>query len=91
MIRLQNNVLFGHFGAQEMELETFSAEVYSWDMKKYQFETRAFSITEAYSILTGQAVEFGVIIIKCIAIYRGLINDREKHHPPCKVWHLPES
>lgn len=67
--------------------KTCSADVYSHDMKKYQFQAQADSIADAYRIFVSEAANYGVQVIKCIAIYKGGINERKQAQPPERVWY----
>lgn len=66
--------------------KNFSADVYSHDMKKYQFQTAASSISDAYYNFVNDSFENGVIIIQCVAIYSGLIRERDSNQSPVKIW-----
>ena len=80
-----SNVIHVNFGARNSE-RTFSADVYSFDMKKYRFQVVARSITEAYYAFVAEAVLHGVNVIRCIAIYFGLAEQRGSFQVPAKVW-----
>ena len=80
-----NNIIYVQFGKKK-ETEKYSADVYSYDMKKYQFHTTATSINDAYYHMVEQAFECGVSVIQCIAIYSGFIDDRNVEQMPIKVW-----
>lgn len=80
-----NNIIYVQF-AKKKEIEKYSADVYTYDMKKYQFHTTATSINDAYYHMVEQAFESGISIIQCIAIYSGFIDDRDVEQVPMKVW-----
>lgn len=80
-----SNIVHIDFGSIKLE-RTFSADVYSFDMKKYRFQVVAASITEAYCAFVAEAVIHGVNVIRCIAIYFGLADQREKLQVPARVW-----
>ena len=65
----------------------YSADVYSHDMKKYQFQASTESIAEAYQVFINEAASCDVRVVKCIAIYKGAINARQFSQPPIKAWH----
>jgi hypothetical protein len=69
-----------------MAVRTFNADVYSFDMKKYRFQVVAASVTEAYYAFVAEAVLHGVNVIRCIAIYLGLAEQRGTHQVPVEVW-----
>ena len=78
-------VIQGNFRTQRQKL-AFSADVYSEDMEKYQFQTVALTILEAYQDFVNEAAYYRVNFIKCIAIYTGTIPERKKVQAPEKVW-----
>lgn len=80
-----SNIVHVDFSARKSERE-FSADVYSFDMKKYRFQVVATSITEAYYAFVAEAVQHGVNVIRCIAIYLGLSDQRAEYQVPAKVW-----
>lgn len=80
-----SNIVHVDFGSKKSE-RPFSADVYSFDMKKYRFQVVAASITEAYYAFVAEAVFHGVNVIRCIAIYLGLADQRERRQVPARVW-----
>ncbi len=80
-----SNIVHVDFSARKSE-RAFSADVYSFDMKKYRFQVVATSITEAYYAFVAEAVQHGVNVIRCIAIYLGLADQRAEYQVPTKVW-----
>ncbi|UZE97284.1 hypothetical protein [Alkalimarinus alittae] len=66
----------------------YSADVYSQDMKKHQFQLLSESIVDAYHAFINEASIVGVKVVKCIAIYKGTLNTRELSQPPVSVWHM---
>lgn len=67
--------------------QPYSADVYSTDMKKYQFEGDTCSVILAYHSFVGEAEKWGVQAIRCIAIYKGNIKERDQTQGPVRVWH----
>jgi len=80
-----NNIIYIDFNKKN-ENKNYSADVYSHDMKKYQYQTVAESISDAYYNFVNEAFDSGVSIIQCIAVYSGLMADRNAAQPPVKVW-----
>ncbi len=80
-----NNIIYADFDNKK-ENENYSADVYSYDMKKYQFKTVAGSIEDAYYNFVRDAFDSGVSVIQCIAIYSGLKIERGLRQGPTKVW-----
>lgn len=80
-----SNIIHVNFCARKSE-RAFSADVYSFDMKKYRFQVVATSLTEAYYAFVAEAVLHGVNVIRCIAIYLGLSEHRGSYQLPAKVW-----
>lgn len=80
-----SNIIHVDFSARKAE-RAFSADVYSFDMKKYRFQVVAASITEAYYAFVSEAVFHDINVIRCIAIYLGLAEQRGIHQLPAKVW-----
>lgn len=78
-------VIQGNFRNHREKL-AFSADVYSEDMEKYQFQTVALSILDAYQDFVNEAAFYGVNFIKCIAIYTDTIPERKRIQAPEKVW-----
>ena len=64
----------------------FSADVYSHDMKKYQFEISTRSIFHAYNLFIDEAKKLGVHFVRCIAVYKGKVQKRLDFPEPIKVW-----
>lgn len=65
---------------------SFSADIYSDDMKKFQLEGSASSIWTAYELFIYEAEEkLGIDFIRCVAIYEGGIDSRSSDSP-IKVW-----
>ena len=64
----------------------FSADVYSYDMKKFQFQVTAESISDAYDVFVWEANCQRVKIIQCIAIYKDNVHERKENQAPEKVW-----
>jgi len=64
--------------------KVYSADVYSFDMKKYQFEVRAENAEASYFLFLREAINWGVGIIEMIAIYSG--GNGERIVKPEKVW-----
>lgn len=64
----------------------FSADVYSHDMKKYQFEISTRSIIHAYRLFIDEAKKLGVHFVRCIAVYRGKVQKRLDFPEPIRVW-----
>lgn len=81
-----SNIIRVDFG-NSCEKQKFSADVYSSDMKKYQFQASANSTSEAYRIFVSEAARHSVQVIKCIAVYRGYVDERKPTQPPERVWH----
>ena len=73
------------FGERQ-EKRSFSADVYSYDMKKYRFQVVADSVSEAYDVSVKEAVLHGVNVIRCIAIYFGFTDQSLRNQCPVKVW-----
>lgn len=69
------------------EKRPMSADVYSYDIKKYQFEIMAGSASEAYHNIISEAAEHGIDMILCVAIYDGFPYQRLVHQLPEKVWY----
>lgn len=67
-------------------LRPFSADVYSQEMCKYQFQTMARSIGEALNEFMNEASSYSIDQVKCIAIYQGFIAERVAGQPPEKVY-----
>ena len=77
-----NNIIYIEFNKNK----NFSADVYSHDMKKYRYQTVAGSVSDAYYNFVNDAFDSGVSIIQCIAVYSGLMADRDMSQSPVKVW-----
>lgn len=73
------------FGAQRWH-RTYSADIYSFDMNKFQFEQLSTTLQEAYAGFVDQAICNGIQYIQCVAIYGGAINERGRGQPPVEVW-----
>ncbi|WP_444928336.1 hypothetical protein ACJJI4_23785 (plasmid) [Microbulbifer sp. TRSA002] len=80
-----SSIVHVDFSARKSE-RAFSADVYSYCMKKYRFQVVAASITEAYCAFVAEAIIHGVNVIRCIAIYFGLADQRDKRQVPARVW-----
>ena len=80
-----NNIIYIEFN-KSYENKNYCADVYSHDMKKYRYQTVAGSISDAYNNFVNDAVDSGVSIIQCIAVYSGLMADRDMSQSPVKVW-----
>ena len=64
----------------------FSADVYSHDMKRYQFEIQGRSLLHAYHLFIDAAKNLGVHFVRCIAVYEGNPQKRRDTSAPLKVW-----
>lgn len=80
-----SNVIHIDFKARNPNIH-FSADIYSFDMKKYRFQVIAGSIQEAYCAFVAEAARHRVNVIRCIAIYFGLSDSRKQYQVPAKVW-----
>lgn len=80
-----SNIVRYDFRARRSQ-EVFSADVYSFDMKKYRFQVEATSITEAHYTCLAEALHQGIQAIRCIAIYLGMSDQRAERQVPAKVW-----
>jgi len=80
-----NNIIYIEFN-KSYENKNYCADVYSHDMKKYRYQTVAGSISDAYNNFVNDAFDSGVSIIQCIAVYSGLMADRDMSQSPVKVW-----
>lgn len=81
-----NYVIYIDLNNNNNENKNYSADVYTHDMKKYQYQTVASSISDAYYRFVNDAFDSGVSIIQCIAVYSGLMNERDVSQAPIKVW-----
>lgn len=79
------NVVHHKFGKNTQEV-LFSADIYSHDMKKYQFEISTRSIFHAYNLFIDAAKRLGVHFVRCIAVYEGNVHKRLERPKPIKVW-----
>jgi len=77
-----DNIIYVDFTSKQM----FNADVYSFDMKKYRFQTIATSLNEAYYAFVDAAQLHDIDVIRCIAIYLGLPEHRSSCQLPAKVW-----
>jgi len=71
---------------KDKEAIKYSADVYSEEMNKYQFQTIARSIGEALDTFMAEASDYSIKQVKCIAIYTGNIRDRSVGQSPEKVY-----
>lgn len=78
-------VIAAEFGAQRWHRQ-YSADIYSFDMNKFQFEQLSTTPREAYSGFVDQATVHGIQYIQCVAIYGGALNERGRGQPPVEVW-----
>lgn len=78
-------VISAKFGAQRWHRQ-YSADIYSFDMHKFQFEQISTTLQEAYSDFVDQATGYGIQYIQCVAIYGGALNERGRGQPPVEVW-----
>ena len=85
-----SHLIHVNFGTRKSE-RAFSADVYSFDMKKYRFQVVATSLTEAYDAFVAEAELHGVKAIRCIAIYLGQSEHRNSYQLPAKVWQQYDS
>jgi hypothetical protein len=76
--------------AEHNRVVSYSADVYSADMKKYQFQVLASSMTEAYYSFVVEYVSLNVSVVRCMAIYLGLSEQRDSLQSPEKVWQMPD-
>lgn len=79
------NIVHYDFRKKKHEI-LFSADVYSHDMKKYQFEISTRSIFHAYDLFIDEARKLGVHFVRCIAVYKGKAQKRLEFPEPIKVW-----
>lgn len=79
------NIVHCDFRKKKHEI-LFSADVYSHDMKKYQFEISTRSIAHAYNLFIDEARKLGVHFVRCIAVYKGNVQKRLESPMPIKVW-----
>lgn len=78
-------VISAEFGAQRWH-RRYSADIYSFDMNKFQFEQLSSTLQDAYWGFVDQATGHGVQYIQCVAIYGGALNERVRCQPPVEVW-----
>jgi len=83
------NVIYLDF-ADHTKAVIYSADVYSVDMKKYQFHVLASSMTEAYYAFVAEYILLNVSVVRCMAIYLGLAEQRGSFQTPEKVWQMPD-
>jgi hypothetical protein len=79
------NVVHYDFSKRDKNIQ-FSADIYSHDMKKFQFEISCQSIFDAYDSFIKEAQVYGVEFVRCIAVYRGKLESRRANPAPLKVW-----
>lgn len=79
------NIVHYDFSKRNREF-LLSADVYSHDMKKYQFEISTRSIAHAYNLFIDEAKKLGVYFVRCIAVYNGKVQKRPDFPKPLKVW-----
>lgn len=80
-----DNILHLNLKPQNAE-RVYTADVYSYDMKKYQFQQVARTANAAYYAFVDTALKSGVQFIRCIAIYDCAAEARHKDQAPIKVW-----
>ena len=78
------------FNGQDL-INKYNADVYTSDMKKYQFNVIAASINEAYFNVVGQAALHDISAIRCVAVYTGRAEERVPLITPEKVWTQKET
>jgi len=83
------NVIYVDF-ADHNKAVSYSADVYSVDMEKYQFQVLASSMTEAHYAVFSEYVTLNVSKLRCMAIYLGLAEQRGSLQAPEKVWQIPD-
>jgi hypothetical protein len=77
-----SNIIRVDFGPKAV----YSADVYSSDMKKLQFEVFARSADEAHYKIFRKAMIDGVAAIYCVALYSGYACNRTAAQTPDRVW-----
>jgi hypothetical protein len=81
-----NNVVYLGHKPNKTE-RPFSADIYSYDMMKFQFTKSARTSSAAYYSFVEEALRSGIQSIRCIAIYEGRAEQRERNQGPLTVWH----
>lgn len=79
-----SNVVYVDFKSAQPSSFWYRAELYSFDRQKYCFNVRARSVSEAYSMCLNRALNSGISLIRCIAIYLGNSSF------PMKIWQKAE-
>lgn len=83
-----NNVIKLHIGNKNHSV--YSADIYSEDMKKYQLQVIAGTISSAIRQVLEEVLIFRIKVVKCLAIYEGSLQERKAIQAPINIWLLDE-
>lgn len=70
--------------------QSFSADVYTSNRRKFQVQIQAESVTDAYFRAVAKAFHQGISMVRCVAIYEGGSAERFDGQSPVKIWHQAE-